>query len=119
MLLNRVLTVRPGRPNSHRGKGWEEVTECAIDALAARGGPLVGDPLGPRRPEPASRRLGAVPAVESVHPSPLSAQHGGFFGSRPFSRVNALLDASRAPRSRLVDWTPSGIKLNVQLLMLT
>ena len=50
MLLNRVLTVRPGEAASHRGRGWEEVTSCAIDALARRGGPLRRDPLGSRRP---------------------------------------------------------------------
>lgn len=89
MLLNRVLTVRPGASNSHKGKGWEEVTACAIDALAARGGPLVAILWGndARNLQP---RLGAVPAVTSVHPSPLSA-HRGFFGSKPFSTANALL----------------------------
>ncbi|TQL62185.1 uracil-DNA glycosylase [Rarobacter faecitabidus] len=99
MLLNRVLTVEPGRAGSHRGKGWEAVTECAIDALVARGGPLVavlwGSAAQSLRP-----RLGSVPAIESVHPSPLSA-YRGFFGSRPFSRVNeALVAAGGDP----VDW---------------
>ncbi|QWC84074.1 uracil-DNA glycosylase [Nocardioidaceae bacterium] len=94
LLLNRVLTVRPGEANSHRGKGWEAVTECAIDALAARGGPLVGLLWGnPARSLRA--RLGDVPCVESPHPSPLSA-HRGFFGSRPFSQVNAALEAQGA-----------------------
>jgi len=89
MLLNRVLTVRPGDSNSHRGRGWEEVTSCAIDALARRGGPLVAILWG----SPAQSlkgQLGPVPWVASVHPSPLSA-HRGFFGSRPFSRANQLL----------------------------
>ncbi len=89
MLLNRVLTVRPGAPASHRGKGWEEVTEQAIRALAARGGPLVAILWG-RDARNLRPLLGDVPAVESTHPSPLSARNG-FFGSRPFSRANALL----------------------------
>jgi uracil-DNA glycosylase len=89
MLLNRVLTVRPAAPASHRGKGWEQVTERAIDALAERGGPLVAILWG-NDARAAGRRLGDVPRVESAHPSPLSA-HRGFFGSRPFSRANALL----------------------------
>ncbi|MFT3872904.1 MAG: uracil-DNA glycosylase [Nocardioides sp.] len=89
MLLNRVLTVRPGSSGSHRGRGWEEVTECAISALAARGGPLAAILWGSdaRSLKP---MLGSVPWVESPHPSPLSAARG-FFGSRPFSQVNRLL----------------------------
>jgi uracil-DNA glycosylase len=99
MLLNRVLTVRPGTPASHRGKGWERVTECAIDALAARGGPLVAILWG-NDARALSRRLTATPCVESPHPSPLSASRG-FFGSRPFSRANALLESQGdAP----IDW---------------
>lgn len=89
LLLNRVLTVAPGEPASHKGCGWEQVTECAIDALVARGGPLVAVLWGAQARSLAPR-LGDVPRVESVHPSPLSASRG-FFGSRPFSRVNALL----------------------------
>jgi uracil-DNA glycosylase len=90
LLLNRSLTVGPGRANSHRGKGWEAVTECAIRALAARGGPLAAILWG-RDAQTLRPMLGPVPCVESVHPSPLSA-HRGFFGSRPFSRVNRLLE---------------------------
>jgi uracil-DNA glycosylase len=89
MLLNRALTVRPGASASHAGKGWEAVTSCAIAALAARGGPLAAILWG-RQAQSLKPLLGEVPCVESVHPSPLSA-HRGFFGSRPFSRVNALL----------------------------
>ena len=89
MLLNRSLTVRPGSSNSHRGKGWEPITERAITALAARGGPCVAVLWGSdaRKLKPL---LDPVPAVESAHPSPLSA-YRGFLGSRPFSRVNELL----------------------------
>jgi uracil-DNA glycosylase len=89
MLLNRSLTVRPGEPASHRGRGWEQVTECAIHALARRGGPCVAILWG-RDAQGLKPMLGSIPWVESAHPSPLSASRG-FFGSRPFSRVNALL----------------------------
>jgi uracil-DNA glycosylase len=89
MLLNRVLTVRPGESASHRGRGWEEVTECAIRALAARGGPLAAILWG-RDAQSLKPLLGPVPWVESVHPSPLSASRG-FFGSKPFSRVDRML----------------------------
>ncbi|QGF24091.1 uracil-DNA glycosylase [Raineyella fluvialis] len=89
LLLNRCLTVQPGKPASHRGKGWEEVTETAIRALARRGGPLVAILWG-RDARNLAPMLSPVPVIESAHPSPLSARNG-FFGSRPFSRANALL----------------------------
>lgn len=89
MLLNRVLTVRPGEPASHRGRGWETVTDRAIAALAARGGPCAAILWG-RDAQSLKPALGPVPWVESAHPSPLSASRG-FFGSRPFSRVDRLL----------------------------
>lgn len=99
MLLNRVLTVRAGAAGSHRGMGWEEVTETAIRALVARGGPLVailwGRDAGTLEP-----MLGSVPFIRSPHPSPLSASKG-FFGSRPFSRANELLVQQGAEP---VDW---------------
>jgi uracil-DNA glycosylase len=89
MLLNRCLTVRPGEPGSHRGHGWEAFTEHAIRTLAARGGPLVAVLWG-RDAQGLAPLLEGVPQIASAHPSPLSASRG-FFGSRPFSRVNALL----------------------------
>ena len=89
LLLNRVLTVEPGRSAAHRGKGWEKVTDRAIEVLAARGGPLAAILWG-RDAQTLKPVLGAIPWVQSVHPSPLSASRG-FFGSRPFSRVNDLL----------------------------
>lgn len=89
MLLNRVLTVGAGAAGSHRGKGWEPVTEQAIRALVARGGPLVAILWG-RDAGTLAPMLGDVPSIRSAHPSPLSAS-SGFFGSRPFSRANALL----------------------------
>jgi len=94
MLLNRVLTVTPGTPASHRGKGWEEFTAHAIDALVMRGGPLVAILWG-RDAQSLAPMLGEVPVVASAHPSPLSASRG-FFGSRPFSRANALLEQQGA-----------------------
>lgn len=99
MLLNRVLTVRPGAPASHRNKGWEAVTDRAIAALVERGGPLVAVLWG-RDAQSLRPALGDVARVESVHPSPLSASRG-FFGSRPFSTVNRLLEEQGAPP---VDW---------------
>ena len=99
MLLNRVLTVRPGTPASHRGKGWEAVTECAIRALVARQQPLVAVLWG-RDAATLKPMLGDPAIIESAHPSPLSASRG-FFGSRPFSRANELLQQLGAEP---VDW---------------
>lgn len=99
LLLNRCLTVRPGTPASHRGKGWEAVTEHAIRTLVSRGGPLVAILWG-RDAANLAPMLGAVPRIESAHPSPLSASRG-FFGSRPFSRANALLQEQGADP---IDW---------------
>lgn len=100
LLLNRVLTVSPGRPGSHRGKGWEAVTAQAISALVAREQPLVAVLWG-RDAQGLVPMLGSTPVVASAHPSPLSAS-GGFFGSRPFSRVNDLLARAGADP---VDWS--------------
>ncbi|MDQ1127965.1 uracil-DNA glycosylase [Microbacterium sp. SORGH_AS_0888] len=102
MLLNRVLTVAPGAPASHRGWGWEKVTEHAIRVLAARSSPLVAILWG-RDAANLRPLLGATPAIESPHPSPLSASRG-FFGSAPFSRANALLEQQGASP---VDWRVS------------
>jgi uracil-DNA glycosylase len=103
LLLNRVLTVRPGASGSHRGIGWEAVTELAIRALVARGTPLVailwGRDAGTLRP-----LLGSTPIIASAHPSPLSAS-SGFFGSKPFSRANELLEQQGAAP---IDWSLAG-----------
>jgi uracil-DNA glycosylase len=99
LLLNRCLTVQPGKSAAHRGKGWERVTDRAIEALAARGGPLAAIRWG-RDAQSLKPALGPIPWVESVHPSPLSAGRG-FFGSRPFSKVNALLERQGGSP---VDW---------------
>ncbi len=99
LLLNRVLTVEPGKPGSHRGKGWEVVTEQAIRALAARDKPLVAILWG-RDARNLAPVLGDVPRIESAHPSPMSANNG-FFGTRPFTRTNQLLQRQGAEP---VDW---------------
>ena len=89
LLLNRVLTVQPGKSGSHAGKGWERVTDQAVRALAARDQPLVAILWG-RQAQSLEPLLSDADCLKSVHPSPLSAS-GGFFGSRPFSRANELL----------------------------
>lgn len=100
LLLNRVLTVAPGEAGSHRGKGWEAVTECAIKALVARDSePLVAILWG-NDARNLKTWLPDVPVIESAHPSPLSASRG-FFGSRPFSRANEALEELGADP---VDW---------------
>ncbi len=99
MLLNRVLTVTPNNANSHRGRGWEKVTDHAIRTLAARGKPLVAILWG-RNAQELRPLLGNTPVIASPHPSPLSASRG-FFGSKPFSRANALLAEQGASP---VDW---------------
>ncbi|HWS58987.1 MAG TPA: uracil-DNA glycosylase, partial [Actinotalea sp.] len=101
LLLNRVLTVGVGTPASHQRLGWQEVTDQAVRALVARGGPLVAVLWG-RQAAEVRPLLGEVPVVRSAHPSPLSAARG-FFGSRPFSAVDALLAAQGAPPIR---WCP-------------
>jgi uracil-DNA glycosylase len=99
LLLNRALTVAPRRPASHRGKGWEEITEQAIRALAGRDRPLAAILWG-RDARNLRPLLGTTPCVESAHPSPMSADRG-FFGSRPFSTANRLLEEQGAPP---LDW---------------
>lgn len=103
LLLNRVLTVRPGAPASHRGWGWEQVSELAIRTLVARDQPLVAILWG-RDAASLQPLLGDTPVIASPHPSPLSARRG-FFGSRPFSRANALLEQQGA---KPVDWRVDG-----------
>ena len=111
LLLNRALSVDAGKANSHRNLGWEQVTELAVSTLAARRrpdgspAPLVAILWG-RQAQALSPLLGSTPRIESAHPSPLSASRG-FFGSRPFSRVNALLqDQGAAP----IDWRLPGVR---------
>ena len=102
LLLNRVLTVQPGKPGSHRGKGWEAITEQAIRALTTRhdqGSPLVAILWG-KDARNLGPLLGSVPRIESAHPSPM-VTNGDFFGSRPFSRANQLLESLGATP---VDW---------------
>lgn len=103
LLLNRVLTVQPGAAASHRGWGWEQVTELAIRTLVARDQPLVAILWG-KDAANLQPLLGDTPVIASAHPSPLSARRG-FFGSRPFSRANALLEEQGAEP---VDWRVEG-----------
>jgi uracil-DNA glycosylase len=100
LLLNRVLTVAPGKPASHRGCGWEAITQHAVEALVGRGTPLVAILWG-RDAQTLAPILRDVPRIESVHPSPMSADRG-FFGSKPFSRANARLTEQGAEP---VDWS--------------
>jgi uracil-DNA glycosylase len=101
MLLNRVLTVRLGEPGSHRGQGWEAITAAAISALVARpDAPLVAILWG-RDAQSLAPDLPDVPVIASAHPSPMSADRG-FFGSRPFSRANDLLEELGSDG---VDWS--------------
>ena len=105
LLLNRVLSVRAGEAGSHRGKGWEAITATAIGALANRvtangvPAPLVAILWG-KDAEAVRPLLGSTPVIASAHPSPLSAARG-FFGSRPFSRANTLLQEQG---DGTVDW---------------
>lgn len=99
LLLNRSLTVRPHAPGSHSDAGWAPITDHVVDALVARDQPLVAVLWG-RQAQSLRPRLGSTPVLTAPHPSPLSA-HRGFFGSRPFSRANRLLDEQGAPP---VDW---------------
>ena len=100
LLLNRVLTVQPRKSGSHRGRGWERVTDRAIEALVRRGGPCVAILWG-RDAQMLEPALGDIPVIASPHPSPYSARTG-FFGSRPFSRANELLVEQGAAA---IDWT--------------
>ena len=99
LLLNRALTTVPRQPAAHRGKGWESVTEQAIRALVARGPALVAILWG-RDARNCRPLLGPAPCLEAAHPSPMSADRG-FFGSRPFSRANELLQQQGA---QPIDW---------------
>ncbi|MFC0211273.1 uracil-DNA glycosylase [Paenibacillus chartarius] len=101
LLLNAVLTVREGEPNSHKGQGWERFTDRIIGLLSERERPIVFLLWGAN----AQAKAGLIDGtrhhiIRSPHPSPLSA-HRGFFGSRPFSRTNAFL---RSIGSEPIDW---------------
>jgi uracil-DNA glycosylase len=101
LLLNRCLTVQHGAPGSHRGRGWEQVTDAIVDALVTRDAPLVALLWGRDAQQLAPRLAkGGAAVLEAPHPSPLSA-HRGFLGSRPFTRANAALEAAGAAP---IDW---------------
>lgn len=91
LLLNRVLTVRAALPGSHRGRGWEAFTETILRSVQPAAVVLWGNDA-----QTARGFFGDVPIIASAHPSPLAA-HRGFFGSRPFSRVNAALAEAGQP----------------------
>ena len=101
LLLNTVLTVREGQAYSHRGKGWEQLTDAIIEKLNERDKPIVFILLG----KPAQEKMKMIDKsrhiiITAPHPSPLSA-HRGFFGSKPFSKTNdALLALGETP----IDW---------------
>ena len=101
LLLNTVLTVREGEAHSHRGKGWEHFTDKVITLLNEREKPVIFILWG----KPAQSKLSLIDEekhkiIMSVHPSPLSARRG-FFGSKPFSKVNELL---REQGEQEIDW---------------
>lgn len=99
LLLNRVLTVSPGVAGSHRRKGWEAVTDHAIQSLVERGKPLVAILWG-KDAQSLAPCLKSTPIIQSAHPSPLSANRG-FFGSKPFSQANEYLKNQGAEP---IDW---------------
>jgi uracil-DNA glycosylase len=101
MLLNAVLTVRAHQANSHRGKGWETFTNSVIERLSQRDEPMIFVLWG--KPAQAKKKLIDAEKhviLEAAHPSPLSASNG-FFGSKPFSQINATLKTWRKP---IIDW---------------
>jgi len=101
LLLNRVLTVQQGQPGSHRGKGWEEFTAAAIQAIAARPDQALVAILWGKDAQSVVELLDDAPTIASAHPSPMSADRG-FFGSRPFSRANEMLEDLGADP---IDWS--------------
>jgi uracil-DNA glycosylase len=105
LLLNTSLTVEAGKAGSHAGKGWEAITGAALAAVAAREVPSVFVLWGNH----ARKKAASIPelaergphlVLASAHPSPLSA-HAGFFGSKPFSKANAFLEATSRGA---IDW---------------
>jgi uracil-DNA glycosylase len=104
LLLNTSLTVRAHEAASHKNKGWEKLTDAIIKAVSAQDKPVVFVLWGGH----AQKKLNLIDAtkhtvIQSAHPSPLSA-HNGFFGSKPFSRINAALETSgQTP----IDWRVS------------
>jgi uracil-DNA glycosylase len=101
LLLNAVLTVRAHTPNSHKGKGWETFTDAVLRAVNDKADPVVFVLWGGY----AQKKLTLIDTsrhtvIQSAHPSPLSARNG-FFGSRPFSKINAALEAAGKPP---IDW---------------
>ena len=109
LLLNAILTVRAHQANSHRGKGWEAFTDAIIQRLSDRTEPIIFVLWG--KPAQAKKKLidtNKHVVLESPHPSPLSA-HAGFFGSKPFSKINHTLQSWGKPP---IDWQiPDDVKV--------
>lgn len=101
LMLNNVLTVREGQPNSHKGKGWEKFTDAVINKLNEKKTPVVFLLWGANAKNKASIITNPIHIkLETVHPSPLSA-YGGFFGCKHFSKTNEILKKSgQTP----IDW---------------
>ena len=101
LMLNAVLTVRAGAPNSHKGRGWETFTDAviaAVNALPHRVVFLLWGSFAQKKAAGVDAKKHTI--IKGVHPSPMSAENG-FFGSKPFGKVNAALEASgQAP----IDW---------------
>jgi uracil-DNA glycosylase len=108
LLLNNALTVEQGQPGSHQKRGWEDLTDAVVAAVAAQSAPCVFILWGSHAQKKAARipGLNGGPhlVLKAPHPSPLSA-HAGFFGSRPFSRANAFLAAHGRGE---IDWRLPG-----------
>lgn len=101
LMLNAVLTVRAHQPNSHKGKGWEKFTDAVFKQVNEKQDPVVFVLWGGyARKKAALVDTSRHVIVESAHPSPLSA-HNGFFGSKPFSQINAALRHAGKPE---IDW---------------
>ncbi len=101
LMINAVLTVRQSEPNSHKARGWERFTDAIIQAVSAKPDPVVFVLWG----NYAQKKVALIDiqrhtVIQSAHPSPLSARNG-FFGSKPYSRINAAL---REHGKREIEW---------------
>ncbi|MGJ8606214.1 MAG: uracil-DNA glycosylase [Marivita sp.] len=106
LMLNNTLTVEAGQAGSHAGRGWDAITDAAVQAVVDRGEPAVFILWGSHAAKKAGRVRGLGTGahhriIKSPHPSPLSA-YRGFFGSKPFSEANAFLEANGRG---VIDWS--------------
>jgi uracil-DNA glycosylase len=103
LMLNAVLTVRAHEPNSHKDKGWETFTDAVIKKVSDKSDPVAFVLWGgyaKKKAKLIDRKRHTV--IEGTHPSPLSANNG-FFGSKPYSTINAALEKHG---KRPIDWRP-------------